>query len=80
MSDLHYRVVLEADPDDGGFNVRIPAFPTTFTCGESIEEALAMAKDAIELEIQFRRDSGIDLPDPDADSVVLSTTITIPAA
>ncbi len=67
MADLAYRVVLEADPEDGGFVVRIPAFPHAHTQGDTVEEALANAREAIELEIDVARERGEDIPAPDAD-------------
>lgn len=66
MADsLAYRVFLE--PDEDGYRAIIPAFPRVFTCGDTIEDALRMAKDAIELEISVARDRGEDLPEPDGD-------------
>jgi antitoxin HicB len=82
MADLAYRVVLEADPEDGGFVVRIPAFPHAHTQGDSVEEALANAREVIELEIEVARERGEDIPDPDADVPVRVERVTIvnPAA
>jgi len=37
------------------------------TCGDSIEDPLAMAQDAIELEIVVARERGLTLIDPDGD-------------
>lgn len=42
-----YVVVLTPEPDGSAYNVVVPALPGCFTFGESVEEALAMAKDAI---------------------------------
>lgn len=42
-----YKVVLEPQPE-GGYTVFVPALPEVITEGETREEALAMAKDAIE--------------------------------
>jgi predicted RNase H-like HicB family nuclease len=39
-----------------GYRAIIPAFPRVFTCGDSVDDALRMAKDAIELEISVARD------------------------
>ena len=49
MDTLAYRVILE--PDEDGYRVIIPAFPRVFTCGDSVEDALRMAADAIALEL-----------------------------
>ena len=43
-----YTIVLRPEPE-GGFTVRVPALPEIVSYGEDEEEALAMAKDAIEL-------------------------------
>jgi antitoxin HicB len=43
-------VVLEPE-EEGGFTVRVPAFPEIVTYGEDEREALAMAEDAIRLVI-----------------------------
>ena len=46
-----YEVVLEPE-DEGGFTVRVPAFPEIVTYGKDEREALAMAEDAIRLVIE----------------------------
>jgi predicted RNase H-like HicB family nuclease len=60
-----YTITLRLEPE-GGFTVRVPALPEIVTYGEDVEEALAMAKDAIELVILSRRERGEDIPDSDA--------------
>jgi antitoxin HicB len=45
-----FAVVLEPD-EEGGFTVRVPAFPEIVTYGKDEGEALAMAEDAIRLVI-----------------------------
>lgn len=61
-----YRVILEADPDDGGFVVYIPAFPRAHTQGKTVDDALANAREVIELEIEVALQRGSDIPPPDA--------------
>ena len=46
-----FVVVLEPE-EEGGFTVRVPAFPDIVTYGKDEREALAMAKDAIRLVIE----------------------------
>jgi antitoxin HicB len=77
-----YRVILEADPDDGGFVVRIPAFPHAHTQGETADDALANAREVIELEIEVALERGEELPAPDADVPVRveRVIVTPPAA
>jgi antitoxin HicB len=58
MSDQRtFAVVLEPE-DEGGFTVRVPAFPQIVTYGKDEREALAMAQDAIRLVIEDCRARG----------------------
>lgn len=45
---MKFLVVLEPDPEVGGYNVTVPALPGCFTQGDTEEEALANAREAIE--------------------------------
>jgi antitoxin HicB len=47
---------------EGGFLVRVPALPEVVTGGDTEDEALAMAKEAIELVLASRRERGEDIP------------------
>ena len=49
MSEYTYTIILEPDPEEGGYTVTVPALPGCVTQGETIEEAIVMAKDAIRL-------------------------------
>ena len=52
MSEYTYTIILEPDPEEGGYTVTVPALPGCVTQGETIEEAIVMAKDAIRLFIE----------------------------
>jgi antitoxin HicB len=56
-----YAIVLEPQPE-GGFTVTVPALPEVVTEGDTEEEALTMAREAIELAIAHRRSKGLDVP------------------
>jgi predicted RNase H-like HicB family nuclease len=56
-----YAVVLEP-AEEGGFVVHVPSLPEVVTEGETESEALAMAKEAIELAIEVRLAEGEPLP------------------
>lgn len=62
---LEFTVILEPQPE-GGFTVHVPAFPEVVTEGDTEAEALAMAEEAIQLALEYRRDHQIpvsaDLP------------------
>ena len=82
MAELRYTVVLEpGEPDEGGFVVSVPALPEAHTQGETLEDALANAREVIGLCILARRSQGEEIPQSDAGQTrVESVTITIPAA
>ncbi len=52
MKEYQYTIILDPDPEEGGYTVTVPALPGCVTQGETIEEAIAMAKDAIRLYIE----------------------------
>ncbi len=58
---LNYMVHLRPEPE-GGFTVLVPALPPVVTYGETYEEAMANAREAIELILAVYRDEGIDIP------------------
>jgi predicted RNase H-like HicB family nuclease len=49
--------------EEGGFLVRVPALPEVVTGGDTIEDALAMAKEAIGLVLASRLERGEPIPD-----------------
>lgn len=73
---LTYSVVLEPQPE-GGFSVLVPALPEVVTEGETEEDALRMAEEAIRLALDYRRDNGLDIPE---DSVPRVKKIAIATA
>ena len=58
-----YNVVLEPDVD-GGYVAIVPAFPGCYSQGDTVEEALANAREAIALTIEDMQASGEPIPDP----------------
>jgi antitoxin HicB len=71
---LTFSITLRPEPE-GGYTVRVPALPEIVTYGESEDEALAMAKDAIELVLQSRRERGEPVPQRDG-TLVRSVDVT----
>ena len=61
MDAQEYEVVLIPQPE-GGFLVSVPELPDVVTEGETREEALAMAKDAIEGYLEVMREKGWRIP------------------
>ena len=58
-----YTIILTPEPDGSAYNVTVPALPGCFTCGETIEEAIAMAKDAINLYLEDLTARGEPIPE-----------------
>jgi len=63
MSKYEYTIILHPDPDEGGYTVTVPALPGCVTQGETLEEAIAMAKDAIRLYVESLRADGEPIPE-----------------
>lgn len=57
-----YKIHLHKEPE-GGFTVIVSALPGCITYGENTDEAIAMAKEAIELYIEELKDRGETIPD-----------------
>ncbi|TAK36651.1 MAG: type II toxin-antitoxin system HicB family antitoxin [Chloroflexota bacterium] len=58
-----YSLLLIPDPEEGGFTVRVPALPGLTTEGDTIEEAIANARDAIDLWIRSAEKHGEPIPE-----------------
>jgi predicted RNase H-like HicB family nuclease len=63
MSKRHYTIILHPDTEEGGYTVTVPALPGCITQGETLEEAIAMAKDAIRLHIESLLADGEPVPE-----------------
>lgn len=49
--------------EQGGYNIVVPAIPEICTFGETLEEARAMAEDAIRCYIESQKKLGEDIPE-----------------
>jgi predicted RNase H-like HicB family nuclease len=77
MSRLTYSILLHPDPDEGGFTVTVPELPGIATQGESFEEALAMARDAIALHIAGLAADGFDVPIERAAPIIAQVQVEV---
>ena len=57
-----YQYTVFFEPQEGGFNVLVPAIPEICTFGETIEEAREMAKDAIRCYVESALKHGEAIP------------------
>ena len=61
MEVLSYRVLLRKEPERG-YTVIVPSLPGCVTYGDTVEEAMEMAKEAIELYIESLKEHGEEIP------------------
>jgi antitoxin HicB len=63
MAILDFKVLLEPD-ETGGYVVICPSLQGCYSQGETVEEALANIREAIQLCLDELHDRGEPLPDP----------------
>jgi antitoxin HicB len=65
MKTLSYRILLRKETE-GGFTVIVPSLAGCVTFGDTIEEGIEMAKEAIELYTESLREHGEQIPTEEA--------------
>jgi antitoxin HicB len=75
MDQMSYRVLLRKEPE-GGYTAIVPTLPGCVTFGDTIEEAIAMAKEAIELYLESLKAHGEEIPTEEG---VLEFTVMVKA-
>jgi antitoxin HicB len=60
-ANYSFSVILEPQ-EGGGFTVLVPALPEVVTEGDSEEEALANAGEAIRAVLEYRQEYGLGVP------------------
>jgi antitoxin HicB len=60
---MEFPAKLQKEPE-GGYTVTFPDIPEAITCGESIDDALYHAKDALESAMEFHFEGGRPVPAP----------------
>jgi len=61
-SSRNYNVILEPSPE-GGYVAVVPALPGCYSQGDTVEEALKGAREAIELTLEDMEARGEPIPD-----------------
>jgi len=61
MKLLSYRILLKKE-SEGGYTVTVPSLPGCVTYGDTIEESIEMAREAIELYIESLIKHGDEVP------------------
>jgi predicted RNase H-like HicB family nuclease len=75
MKPLNYRILLRKEPE-GGYTVIVPSLPGCVTYGDTVEEAIEMAKETIELYIESLKEHGEEIPTEEG---TLEYTLTVEA-
>jgi antitoxin HicB len=58
-----YTIILEPDPEEGGYTVTVPALPGCITQGETIEQCIERAREAIAGYIESLISEGEPVPE-----------------
>lgn len=77
MRKREYTIVLIPEPEEGGYSVVVRSLPGCVTQGETIEEAIAMAQDAIGGWITVAEKHGEPIPEETQHPI--SVTISVAA-
>lgn len=75
---MRFVVVLEPDHEVGGFTVVVPALPGCFTQGDTVEECLARAQDAIATYLEGETPESLRAAGVDPDLIVEVVDVETP--
>jgi predicted RNase H-like HicB family nuclease len=76
MSSTRYTVLIY--PDDGAYSVVVPALPGCVTWGQTVDEAIASAREAIVGHVAALRDTGQNVPEEEVPPIVAGIDVEIP--
>lgn len=74
-----YTIVLVPDFEDRVYTVTVPALPRIVTEGATVEEAIEMAKDAIQTHLEGLLASGEEVPEETMRPQAITLDVAIPA-
>lgn len=61
--EYSYTIILDPDSEEGGYTVTVPALPGVVTQRDTLEDAIAMAKEAIQCHIEGLLADGEPVPE-----------------
>ncbi|NPV61751.1 MAG: type II toxin-antitoxin system HicB family antitoxin [Methanotrichaceae archaeon] len=74
MKTLRYKVLLRKE-EDGTYTVIVPSLPGCLTFGRTVEEALEMAREAIEGFVACMIERGEEVPVETDDSMICTIAV-----
>jgi antitoxin HicB len=74
MKTLRYKIMIRKE-EDGTYTVIVPSLPGCLTFGRTVEEALAMAKEAIEGFIACMIARGEEVPVESDDTMICTIAV-----
>ena len=77
---MRYTIILDPDPEEGGYSVTVPALPGCITEGDTFEEAIANAREAITGFVKALHKLGEPIPWEDHGFVVVTVEVAVPVA
>ncbi len=79
MSQRRCTILLDRDPDNGSCTVTVPALPGIVTQWRDLDDALAMARDAIRCHVDGLLKDGLPVPDEDGPPQVITVDVEVAA-
>ena len=79
LTERTYNVLFQPEPE-GGFTVTCPSLPGLVSYGATLEEARAMARDAIAGYLECLREDGEPIPASDTDEAPIVEHIRVKLA
>jgi predicted RNase H-like HicB family nuclease len=70
-----YTVILEYDPEARAYSVVVPALPGCTSQGDTVEEALANAREAVSGHIQALEQLGAPVPEEPPGATVIVASV-----
>ncbi len=75
MPERRYKILLREEPE-GGYTVTVPVLPGCVTYGKTLDDAIRMAREAVELYIETLAEKGEEIPTEEG---LFEYTLTIQA-
>ncbi len=79
MKVTTYTIVLDPDVEDGGYTVTVPFLPGCITQGETLEQCIERAREAIAGHIAALQETGQPVPEEVVRPQVITLDVAVPS-